>query len=77
MYNLRIKPRSRVSTVLNLLNLDEEIQNLLLGLDDEDERLVLFNERRLRPIALIKEKGIQKGKFFDLIGENEDVSLET
>jgi hypothetical protein len=66
-----------VSTVLNLLNLDEEIQNLLLGLDDEDERLVLFNERRLRPIALIKEKGIQKGKFFDLIGENEDVSLET
>tara|TARA_B100000315_G_C14384204_1_gene498904 strand:+ start:214 stop:672 length:459 start_codon:yes stop_codon:yes gene_type:complete len=68
--------RSRISTVLNLLNLDEEIQDFLLGLDDGDERLRFFNERRLRPIALIKGKGIQKEQFWKIIEANDwEVSL--
>ena len=38
--------RFRVSTVLNLLGLDDdEILEFLLDLDDADERLKLLNER--------------------------------
>ena len=68
--------RSRVSTILNLLNLNDEIRSFMLRLDDDDERLKLLNERRLRPLALIKEKGIQKEQFWDLIGGNDAVSLK-
>lgn len=60
--------RSRVSVVLNLLNLDEEIQSYILGLDDTDERLEVLNERRLRPIALIRDKEIQNEEFWNLVG---------
>ncbi|MCZ6633989.1 MAG: hypothetical protein O7G87_11335 [bacterium] len=59
--------RSRVSTILNLLNLDDEIQSFMLSLDDDDKRLKALNERRLRPIALIKKKGIQKERFWNLL----------
>ena len=69
--------RSRVSTVLNLLNLDEEIQDFLLGLDDGDERLKILNERRLRPIALMKDREMQKERFWELIDGEGVVSLET
>ena len=68
--------RSRVSTVLNLLNLDEEIQDFLLELDDGDERLKVLNERRLRPIALMKDREVQKERFWKLIGGKGVVSLE-
>ena len=68
--------RSRVSTVLNLLNIDEEIQDFLLSLDDDDRWFKILNERRLRPIALIKEKGIQIERFWELIGGEGVVSLE-
>ena len=43
--------RSRVSIVLNLLNLDEEIKSYLLELDDDDPKLKVLNERKLRPLA--------------------------
>ena len=60
--------RSRVSTVLNLLNLDEEIQDFLLSLSDDDKRLKVLNERKLRPIALIKDREAQKRRFWQMIG---------
>lgn len=39
----------------------------ILLLEDGDGRLEMFNERRLRPIALMKEKEIQKEQFWNLL----------
>ena len=36
--------------------LDEEIQAFMFELDDNDVRLKMLNERRLRPIAQIKDR---------------------
>ena len=52
----RILPASWVclelsSLRINLLKLDEGIQKLILGLEDIDERLREFIERRLRPLS--------------------------
>ena len=59
--------RSRVSTVLNLLNLDEEIKNYLVELDDSDPNLKVLNERKLRPLALSRNVEEQKEVFWRLV----------
>ena len=43
--------RAKVTQVLNLLKLDEEIQEFILGMEDTDERLKVLTERRLRDIV--------------------------
>ncbi len=59
--------RSRVSVVLNLLKLDEEIKEFILGLSDGDVRLKVLNERRLRLIALVKDREVQKEQFWKIL----------
>ena len=50
--------RSRVSTVLNVLNLDKEIQDFLLLLEDGDGRLEMFNELECR----LKSEQVRRGE---------------
>ncbi len=45
--------RAKVTQMLNLLKLDEEIQEFMLGLEDTDKRLGVVTERRLRQISKI------------------------
>ena len=40
--------RAKVTQMLNLLKLDEEVKLFMLALDDADERLKVLTERRLR-----------------------------
>jgi len=68
--------RARISQVMSLLELDESIKDYLLSIKDVIEHN-FFTERKLRPIALTKDKDEQKSVFrklmndmrFDLNGE--------
>jgi len=57
--------RARVCQVLNLLELDEGIQKYLLSIQDPREHN-FFTERRLRQIAIIKDRSEQTRKFSEL-----------
>ncbi len=59
--------RSRVSTVLNLLNLDQEIKDYLLELDESDPKIGVLNERKLRPLALLGKVEEQKEIFWRIV----------
>ena len=63
--------RARVCQVLSLLNLDESIKKYLLSIEDPKEHN-FFTERKLRQIALIKDKEAQRRKFGDLVGKMKD-----
>ena len=48
-------PRSTVSAYLRLLELDEEIQGVILGLEDGDDRLERITEARLRHFLSLQD----------------------
>jgi hypothetical protein len=60
--------KARLTQILNLLKLAAEIQDYLKNLNDPS-LLNFFNEKRLRPIASIKDKQAQLEKFQELKGE--------
>ena len=57
--------RAKITQVMNLLKLDEEIQDFILRLEETDERLRVLTERRLRPLALMRDKELQKERFWE------------
>ena len=59
--------RAKVTQMINLLELDEEIQEFILGLEDSDERLKVLTERRLRQISKIIDSEHQKDEFLKII----------
>lgn len=59
--------RSRIASVLRLLNLDEEIREFLLSLDENDARLKRLTERRLRPLLEIRDRDAQRQRFRELL----------
>ena len=59
--------RAKVTQMMNLLKLDDEIQGFMLGLEDTDERLKVLTERRLRQISKIIDSEHQKDEFLKII----------
>jgi len=57
--------------MLNLLNLDESIKQYLLSIKDSKEHN-FFTERKLRDIAIIKERNLQIREFKGLIKKMEN-----
>ncbi len=57
--------KARLTQMMNLLKLAPEIREYLKDLNDPSP-LNYFNEKRLRPIASIKDKQRQLAKFADL-----------
>ena len=55
--------RAKITQMLNLLKLDDEIQGFILGLDETDKRLKVMTERRLRPLAQIHDENEQLREF--------------
>ena len=49
--------------MLNLLKLDEEIIEMVSGLDEEDGRLRKLSERRLRELVKIEDKDELRRRF--------------
>ncbi|MBL7197839.1 MAG: hypothetical protein ISS47_07040 [Candidatus Omnitrophica bacterium] len=60
--------RARVCQMLNLLELDYTIQKYLLSIENVKEHN-FFTERRLRQIAIIKDKHNQLRKFGKLVND--------
>ena len=60
--------RAKVTQMLNLLKLDEEIQEFILGLEKTDVRLNVLTERRLRPLAQLGSKQMQRKRFKEMAG---------
>lgn len=60
--------RARVSQMLNLLNLDESIREYLSSIDDAQKHNY-FTERKLRNIAVIKDKKERNSSFRKLVGK--------
>jgi hypothetical protein len=54
--------RARVSQIMGLLKLPEEIQKVLLGLTDQ-QAIRFFSERRLRRLLVIQEPAKQVREF--------------
>ena len=54
--------RARVSQIMGLLKLPEEIQRVLLGLKDQ-RAIRYFSERHLRPLLMIQEPAKQVKAF--------------
>ena len=59
--------RAKVTQMMNLLKLDEEIQAFMLGLKETDERLLALTERRLRPLTRISDRNSQREHFRKLL----------
>ncbi|MHC4124015.1 MAG: hypothetical protein ACYSSI_10610 [Planctomycetota bacterium] len=64
--------RARVCQMLNLLGLDEGIKTYLLSIKDPKEHN-FFTERKLRDMAITKDKNEQLRKFSSLL---QDLRLE-
>jgi len=60
--------RARVCQVLSLLEMDESIQKYLLSIEDPKEHN-FFTERKLRPIAVARDKGEQIMRFRELVND--------
>lgn len=60
--------RTHVCQMLNLLELDENIQKYLLSIKDAKEHNY-FTERKLREIAIIKDKHEQMKRFGKLVSD--------
>ena len=60
--------RAKVTQMMNLLKLDEEIQEFTLGLKETDERLKVLTERRLRELVKMANMEKQKESFWELAG---------
>ena len=61
--------RARIGHFMSLLKLNDEIKEFMRSLDDTDVRLKVLNERRLRPIAQVEDREVQRERFADLCGE--------
>lgn len=59
--------RAKVTQMLNLLNLDEGVQEFMLGLDDTDAQLKVLTERRLRRVSKIIDSKHQKDEFVKIM----------
>ena len=59
--------RAKVTQMMNLLKLDQEIRDYIVGLDDTDKRLKGLTERRLRPLSTIEDMEIQKLSFWTMV----------
>jgi hypothetical protein len=59
--------RARVSQIMGLLKLPEEIQKTLLGFEDQ-RAIRYFSERRLRPLLKITEPAKQVEEFSRMMG---------
>jgi len=59
--------RAKVTQMLNLLKLDEEIQEYILGLDETDGRLKVLTEWRLRELVKIEDGKVQLERFGELV----------
>lgn len=60
--------RARVSQIMGLLQLPEEIQKVLLGLNDQ-RAIRFFSERRIRPLLGIPEPVRQVREFNRMLEE--------
>lgn len=60
--------RARVSQIMGLLKLPEEIQRVLLGLNDQ-RAIRFFSERRLRSLLMMPGQGRQVWEFNRMLGE--------
>ena len=58
--------RARVCQMLNLLDLDYSIQKYLLSIENVKEHNY-FTERRLRQVAIIRDKRKQLNRFSELV----------
>ena len=61
--------QTKVHLILQLLKLDKEIKDFILGLDDSDPRLDFLAVYRLQPLLQVKSKERQRRKFWKMIGE--------
>ena len=68
--------RAKVTQMLNVLKLDEEIKAFMLSMDDGDERLSVLTERKLRSLVKIPEH-LQKERFWGLVVDKNDASDRT
>ena len=59
--------RAKITQMLNLLKLDEEIQEFILGLEETDAKLKVLTERRLRGLVMKKDREIQRMHFRELV----------
>ncbi len=60
--------RARVTQITNLLRLDSEVQERLLGLEDQSA-VQFFSERRLRPLIQIEDPGRQMREFERMLAQ--------
>jgi hypothetical protein len=60
--------RARVSQIMGLLKLPEEIQRVLLGLEDQ-QAIRFFSERRLRPLLMMPDPDKQVREFNRMLEE--------
>ena len=58
--------RARITQILDLLKLDQDIQDFLLGLDAEDPRLRNVTERKLRELVKLPAEE-QRAMFWSII----------
>ena len=59
--------RSRLASILRLLQLAPEIQEYMKGLAETDRRLQVLTERRLRSIVQIGNEKEQCDKFWEMV----------
>ena len=55
--------RSTISNCLRLLNLSEAVQTAALGIDDDDERISMLTEGRLRRLLTLADPAAQSEAF--------------
>ena len=60
--------RARITQLLNLLKLPEEIKMFLNNIDDK-RQLQIFTERRMRKILRLKNSRIMVAKFNQLVSK--------
>lgn len=58
--------RAKVTQMLNLLKLDDEIQAFMRDLDETDERLKVLTERRLRRLMKTEQGKCQREEFWKI-----------
>ena len=59
----------KIHLILQMLKLDEEIKDFILGLDDSDPGLNFLSVYRLQPLFQLKSKERQRRKFWKMIEE--------
>ena len=60
--------RVRITQIMNLLRLDSEVHERLLGLEDQ-RAIRFFSERRLRPLIQIEDPRRQMREFERMLAQ--------